>query len=350
MRRVAFIVPGSLDGATGGSRYDRMVVSGLRRRGWAVDVREVEGAFPRPSPADLNAVAVVFRSLAASTVVVVDGLVLSAIPEVIEEHRARLETIALIHLPVAADVSLEPARAAMLESGERRALAASGRVVVTGRTTVRMLERYALERTPSVIEPGTTPRPLAKGSGGANVELLCVATLQPGKGHAMLFEAVKRLPCRNWRLTCAGSETRTPAAARELRRMVERLGLESHVAFTGELDERQLAARYDGADVFVLASLQETWGMAVAEALAHGLPVVSTTVGAVPDLVGKDAGLLVPPGDVDALAGALNRVVGGADFRSRLAEGARRVRDRLRRPEDTVAEWVRLLEGMHADV
>ena len=56
--------------------------------------------------------------------------------------------------------------------------------------------------------------------------------------------------------------------------------------------------RYDRTDVFVLATLRETYGMAVAEALAHGLPVVSTSTGAIPALVGTDAGLLVAPGDV----------------------------------------------------
>ena len=92
---------------------------------------------------------------------------------------------------------------------------------------------------------------------------------------------------------------------------------------SGELDAARLHECYDRADVFVLASLQETYGMAVAEALAHGLPVVSTTTGAIPDLVGADAGLLVPPGNIEALAGALARVIGDARLRARLADGAK---------------------------
>ena len=101
------------------------------------------------------------------------------------------------------------------------------------------------------------------------------------------------------------------------------------VTLRGELDDTELAAAYDRADLFVLATLRETYGMAVAEALAHGLPVVSTTTGAIPDLVGDRAGILVPPGDETALAAALARVMGDAGLRDRLAEGALRVRDRL---------------------
>jgi glycosyltransferase involved in cell wall biosynthesis len=81
--------------------------------------------------------------------------------------------------------------------------------------------------------------------------------------------------------------------------------------------------------------------MAVAEALARGLPVISTATGAIPDLVGQDAGLLVPPGNTDALAGALARVIDDADLRARLAEGAKRARDRL-------PSWEHAFENMNA--
>jgi glycosyltransferase involved in cell wall biosynthesis len=114
-----------------------------------------------------------------------------------------------------------------------------------------------------------------------------------------------------------------------VRAIIRTLGLGDRVSLVGELDAARLSDCYDGADLFVLATLQETYGMAVAEALAHGLPVVSTATGAIPALVGEDAGLLVAPGDTEALVAALARIIGDADFRARLAEGAKRVRDRL---------------------
>ena len=103
---------------------------------------------------------------------------------------------------------------------------------------------------------------------------------------------------------------------------------------------------YDRADVFVLATLQETYGMAVAEALARGLPVVSTTTGAIPDLVGADAGLLVPPGNAAALAEALARVIGDEQLRAQLSAGARRVRDRLPDWEHACSEMAAALEQL----
>jgi glycosyltransferase involved in cell wall biosynthesis len=123
--------------------------------------------------------------------------------------------------------------------------------------------------------------------------------------------------------------------------LLRSLDLEDRVAIVGEVETVPLADYYDGADLFVLATLQETYGMAVAEALARGLPVVSTITGAIPQLVGDDAGLLVPPGNTAALAEALGRVIGDASLRARLAEGARRKRDRL-------PTWDHAFETMHA--
>ena len=126
-------------------------------------------------------------------------------------------------------------------------------------------------------------------------------------------------------------------------------GLEDRVSFAGELDAAALAALYDTADLFVHATLHETYGMVVAEALARGLPVVSTATGAIPDLVGADAGLLVRPGDPDALTDALSTVLGDDDPRERLAAGARRVRDRLPTWDDAAAKMAAALARLETD-
>jgi glycosyltransferase involved in cell wall biosynthesis len=130
-----------------------------------------------------------------------------------------------------------------------------------------------------------------------------------------------------------------------VRTTLRELGLENRVSLVGELDAAALAGCYDAADVFVLATMQETYGMAVAEALARGLPVVSTSTGAIPDLVGHDAGLIVPPGDTEALTAALSLVLGRPHLRARLAEGARRVRDGLPTWDDAVGKMVEALEA-----
>ncbi len=349
MPSAVFVVPGSIDARTGGSIYDRRMVDGLARCGWDIAVVELEGGFPQPGAADLGRAAATLAAIAAGTLVIVDGLALSALPDVVEHEAARLRIVALIHLPLAADVGFDTVTRARLAKAEQRALAASSLVVVTGTTTVGLLEQYELPRDRVVVvEPGTDLAPLARGSRGPEVHLLCVATINSGKGHDVLLSALAAVASRDWRLTCAGSLTRDRAAVDRVRVLAGQLGLEDRVALTGELDAAALAGCYDATDVFVLATRRETYGMAVAEALARGLPVVSTTTGAIPDLVGHDAGILVQPGEVATLAEALSRVIGDAELRARLATGARRVRDRLPDWDYAAARMGAALQSLNA--
>jgi glycosyltransferase involved in cell wall biosynthesis len=156
-----------------------------------------------------------------------------------------------------------------------------------------------------------------------------VATLTPRKGYELLMSALAAIPPHDWRLTCAGSLDRdAPTVARVLEQVRDN-GFENRISFVGDLDAAAVAVQYDRADVFVLPTLYEGYGMVVAEALARGLPVVSTATGAILDLVGSDAGIVVPPGDLPAFTDALSRVIADPGLRARLADGARRVRQRL---------------------
>ena len=330
MRSVVFIVPGQIDTRTGGYIYDRCMTDGLRQHGWSVEVRELDDSFPYPTPAALQQAAAVLADIREGASVLVDGLALGAMPAVIEREAARLRIVALVHLPLGADIGIDRHVASTLAAAERRALSAAGLVIVTGAATLPLLTEYGVAHDKiAVVEPGTVRAPVARGSGGPTLRLLSVATLNPGKGHEILLEALAAVPDRDWHLTCAGSVTRHPATVERVRATLHRLELEEHVSLVGELDDARLCDQYDKADVFVLATLQETYGMAVAEALAHGLPVVSTMTGAIPDLVGDDAGLLAPPGNVGALAAALARIAADTSLRTRLTAGARRVRARL---------------------
>ena len=361
MPSVVLVVPGSLDERTGGSIYDRRVVEGLRRLGWDVDVLELDASFPYPTPAALEQAAHALAAIPAGTIAIVDSLALGAVPDLIIRAASRLRVVALVHLPLAAACDLDRATAARFEEGERRALHAAALVVVTGRATLALIATHELDPGRVVIvEPGTDRAPLARGSredpsygvSGFSrtrpLELLSVATINPGKGHESLLEALSELQHLAWHLTCAGSFTRHPETADRVRSTVIRLGLEDRVLLAGDLEPAALAACYDRADVFVLATRQETYGMAVAEALAHGLPVVATRTGAIPELVGEDAGLLVPVGATPALADALSRVLTDAGLRTRLAEGARRVRDRLPTWEHASAQMASALDSLVA--
>jgi glycosyltransferase involved in cell wall biosynthesis len=217
-----------------------------------------------------------------------------------------------------------------LERDEGRALSAARVVIATGKAALPLLEKFALPPgRVVVVEPGTDRAPRARGSEQGPMTLLTVAALSPTKGYEVLLAALATLRHLDWRLVGAGSRTRHPATVDRVDSLVRSLGLEQRVSLVGDLDALALAAQYDAADVFVSASLQETYGMAVAEALARGLPVVVTSTGAAPELVGDDAGVLVPPGDSRALSEALFRIMSDVRLRERLAAGARIVGERL---------------------
>ena len=335
-KQIVVLVPGRLQTRSGGFEYDRRMIGGLRERGWQVDVRELEASFPHPTPAARDAAARQLAIIPDGTTVLIDGLALGSLPVEVEREASRLKIVALVHLPLAAEIGLDRETAARLETSERRALAAAVLVVATGRSTIAALSTYgvASDRI-ALVEPGTDRAPLARGSIGTPLHLLTVAAITPGKGHEILVRALQALPNRDWLLTCAGSLDRDQPTVERLRAQLRIGGLEHHVSLPGELDTDALEVCYNSADLFVLATLHETYCMAVAEALAHGLPIVSTTTGAIPELVGANrhgelpAGLLVPPGDVGAMTAALAKLIGDARLREQLAEGARRLRDRL---------------------
>jgi glycosyltransferase involved in cell wall biosynthesis len=346
-KTAVLVVPGRLDSRTGGYIYDRHIVDGLRAMNWAVDVKTLDDSFPQPTTSATIEAEEVFAALPPGIVTLVDSLALGAIPEIIVRHGSRLRVVALVHLPLAAHVGIEEEAAARFAIAERRALAVASLVVVTGRATISLLADYDVPPARVVvIEPGTRPAALARGSSGSPLELLCVATINPGKGHEDLITALSAVPSRDWRLTCAGSVTRHPTTAARIRAIIRECQLDDNVVLAGELDAEAIEACYDQSDLFVLATQRETYGMVVAEALAHGLPIVSTRTGAIPDLVGADAGLLVSPGDVPALTDALSRVISDAALRARLAAGARRVRPSLPRWEMTVAKMAAALESV----
>jgi glycosyltransferase involved in cell wall biosynthesis len=350
--QVHVVVPGAIDTRTGGYGYDREIVAGLERRGWIVRVHEIPGSFPHPSAEARAAAAAALAALPDGAPVVIDGLALGALPDEAAREAARLRLIALVHHPLADETGLPAAARARLEASERRALEAARHVVVTSRRTAAALDRYGVApESITVIEPGTDPAPQARGSAGGGsgsgtVELLCVATLVPRKGHDVLVRALAAMREAAWHLTCVGGLDRDEAWAAAVRAQAAASGLASRVAFAGELDRAPLDVRYDAADVFVLPTWYEGYGMAVAEALARGLPVVSTATGAIADLVGDDAGLLVPPGDAEALTRALSSVVTDAALRERLAGGARRARGRLRSWDDAAGQMARTIEGV----
>jgi len=330
VRALTVLVPGRLDTLTGGYGYDRRIIQGLRGLGWSITVHELDASFPEPTDAALEHAARVVAGMADQRAVLVDGLAFGAMPALAAREAQRLRLIALVHHPLALESGVEPRLRERLFASEREALRSARRIVVTSRATATALSDYDVDSSRvDVIEPGTDPAPLATGSSGATVQLLIVAALIPRKGHEMLLRALAAIPERNWTLTCVGSADRHAETAAVVKELIRAGGLEGRVRLAGELEGDALASAYDAADVFVLPTLFEGYGMAVAEAVARGLPVIATNTGAIPDLLAGDAGLLLQPGDRDQLASALSRMLRDEELRRTVAANARRARARL---------------------
>jgi glycosyltransferase involved in cell wall biosynthesis len=361
-RSIDLFVPGDPNTSTGGYIYNAQILAGLEDLGWRTRVHSLHDSFPRPTPSALRDARADLASLSADSIVVIDGLALAGLERVLDTEAKRLRVVALIHHPLALETGLDPDHARLLETAERAALALVPRVICTSHWTSRALGEYGvpIEKI-RVVEPGvdrrsrgtarrsqrsTSPETARDiGQSAHDVRLLCVATVTPRKGHAVLLEALGELRDRRWHLTCAGSTTRDAATFAALEHQVERLALRARVSFLGDLDADALEREYERADLFVLASYLEGYGMALAEAVARGIPVVSTTAGAIPETVPPPAGVLVPPGDSRALAKALAPLLDQDDARARLAANARAAAAALPTWRTAAERFAAALEG-----
>src|SRR5215472_2788179 len=343
MTEIAFVVPGRLNQLTGGYLFDRRIVEGLRARGRQVRVIEL-------STRDPSANGAVLASLADGTRTVVDGLALANLADTVVAQARRLRLIAFVHGPLAQETSLLPAAAKRAAAREAALLSLVCGVLCPSRSTAAAVEGYGITRERiAIVPPGTEKPACPLGPRRFPVRaLLCVANLVPRKGHELLVEALARVRDLDWSLSCVGSLERDPATARAVHRRVRTVGLGRRITLAGEVPPQLVARAYRAADAFVLPSFHEGYGMVFAEAMAHGLPVIATTAGAIPETVPPEAGLFVPPGDSAALARALRRVISEPALAAQLAAGSRAAGGRLPEWSKATEEWERALDRLMA--
>lgn len=345
-----FLLPGDPDTRTGGYLYDARITAGLETLGWTVHRHRLADSFPFPGAAELSQAGDIIAGLPDGALVLIDGLALGVLPAVIAPHAGRLRLAGLVHHPLAEETGLDEAARHWLFESEKAALAMVRHVVVTSPFTATALAAYGVPAEHvTVILPGTDPAPVAQGSanesGNPGLHILAVGTLTPRKGHDILLTALGTLPHHDWTLILAGG-ARDKATPDLIGKMIFDNGLSDRVTLIGEVDGAALAALYDRADLFALASHYEGYGMVFAEALARGLPVLGTTGGAIPTTVPPDAGLLVPPGDAPAFARALERLLTDAGLRQSLRQGALKARDALPGWPDQARAFATLLETL----
>ncbi|GAA3513300.1 glycosyltransferase family 4 protein [Georgenia daeguensis] len=294
---------------SGGNTYDCELVAALRAAGNDVVVHALSGAWPEPAGPDLDRLA---AALAAHPVSLVDGIVASGAPGPVEEAVAEgCRVVVLVHMAAADEVGLAAPDADRREKAEGRALRAASAVVATSRTAADDLAARHGLRDVRVARPGARRAPTAGGS--TPPRILAVANLTPTKDPLTLVRALHEVTDLPWTAVLVGSPDVDRDFAEAVRR--EAAGLGERVRLAGALVGDPLEAEWSAADLLVLTSRTETFGMVVLEALAHGVPaVVGAGTGAVEALTrgalpGQTAtpGAAVPPGDPGALAAMLRR-------------------------------------------
>jgi hypothetical protein len=338
VRAVHVVLPNDIDDPmtpSGGNTYDRRVCVGLADSGWFVQEHAVKGDWPHPNATHRADLASLLATLADDALVLLDGLVACAAPDILVPQSRRLRLVVLVHMPLE-------------NEQEREVLSAAAAVVTTSLwSRRRLLDRYRLPAAGiHVASPGVEARPVVPGS-QAGSRLLCVAAVAPHKGHDVLMQALASIADLDWSCVCVGTLSRDREFADRLLRETRQ---QPQISFVGPHTGEELDARYAAADLLVLASRGETYGMVVTEALARGIPVLTTTAGGLPEALGNATdgsmpGILVAPDDYAALASGLRRWLTEPQLRSQLRSSARNRRITLTGWANTSGFIANILSG-----
>ena len=329
MSSVHFLIPDNIHDPhrpSGGNVYDYRISAGLLNSGWSLVEHAVPGSWPLPDSAASTALRDILADLPDDALVLLDGLIASTVPDVLAAQSSRLRLLILLHMPLGDGPPTDEIRA--VRTRERAALSAASAVIVTSAWTKGWLcAEYALQ--PGRIHvaiPGTDAAAQAAGS-VAGSELLCVAAVTLLKGHDVLLAALQSVSDLPWHCSCVGNLQQYPQFVDRLQREAVAAGIDDRVHYTGPLQGADLAGAYARADVLVLASRRESFGMVTTEALARGLPVIATAVGGIAEALGHSAdgmvpGLLVPPDAPESLGASLRAWLTDAQLRARLRHAA----------------------------
>lgn len=346
VKEFVFAVPGDLATPTGGYAYDRRMIAELAALGWRAQVLDLGDGFPRPTNAIRAAACKRLERIPAGTTIVIDGLAFGVLPEAAEVLHASHPLVALVHHPLALETGLDAEETAALRQSETAALAHACRTIATSAAIGNLLlaEFGVAKERLAVAPPGTDRAPIVPRAADGPVHLLAVGAIVPRKGYDVLLAALTRLMFLPWQLVIVGDRTRNPDTARRIDTDIARYGLADRVQMTGAIADEELAALYASADLFVLPSRFEGYGMAYTEAIAHGVPVVGTTAGAIPQTVPAGVGVLVHPDDIDALTKVLRRLIEFPHERRALAAAARAAAATLPTWRDAAGIFAKVLE------
>jgi glycosyltransferase involved in cell wall biosynthesis len=329
---------------TGGYLYNGRVIFGLRKRGFEIEEFVAGGA----SPEHQRSAGLEFGSAfdpSRFDAIVVDALARIAVFRHLDLWLASQPVVALVHeLPSVAGSQHETLarerdyEEALLRADRLVAVSDHGRKILLGRGVspgrIHVVPP-GFDGVPEDVEPHV--------QSDDRVRALCVAQWIERKGIVTLVEAWTLRERKGAVLELIGETDADPDYAALVRDAIEAAPRGS-IVVSGCIDDVSLGASYADADLFVLPSRYEGYGIVFAEALARGLPIIACDVGPVPELLGREAAVLVRPDDREALSAALDLLLGDPKLRARMSAAASRRASRLPRWEDTVGGFEQVLK------
>ena len=331
-----FAIPDDLASFTGGYGYARKLLEWLPRLGVEAFHLPLSRKFPNAASSDLDdAVRAINDAVQPGNAVLIDGLAFGVFSEA-AARAVKVPIAALCHHPLGLEAGLKPERSRALLASEKKALAHAARIIVPSPHIARTLQEdfeVPLTRI-RVALPGTEPARRAAGSCGP-LSLLAAGSITPRKSFGVLIEALAGLQGLDWRLTIIGSHRHSPETAAALAKLIAAKGLGPRVQCPGELEGAAFADAFHRSGIFVSSSLYEGYGMALAEAMARGLPIVMTAGGAAAETVPDAAALKAAPGDAAALREALRLMIVDEGLRKRMSDASWRAGQTLPSWRDT---------------
>ncbi|WP_150460681.1 glycosyltransferase family 4 protein [Nesterenkonia ebinurensis] len=336
---------------SGGLRYNQQLRAALAARGVTVETLRLPPERFRNGSGQRTVEQA--RARLAPALLVVDGLIGSAHPELFEESLLSGQTVLLIHLPLAAALAAEGVGDPDAVTREKWAVLEADHVVTVSRWGAGELRRRYRRQNIAVAHPGSsvevTPRSpdpspnrtalrdnytgfshlhrhITRCLHEKEVYFVAAATLNPVKNHTLLGQALEPLLDLDWQLVLAGPGADSEFGQQILRDLQGRLP--GRVEHRGVLDSEQMGALWAEADLLLLPSLVETYGMVVTEACAHGVPAfVSAGTGA--EEAAGEAGIPLDPQESAAWTARLRRFLEEPEDRAELRETALRRRRTL---------------------
>ncbi len=314
-----FLISGDIDTIASCYIYDKRIIEGLKRNGHYVEVLRLPDDFPFPSEESLKQCHKIVKAIPKLEPIIIDSLVFGVIPSILKEVYNKNPIVALIHLPLSVDPNYTAYQRTLVTSLEKEAFEYASKFIVSSEYTAEILVNLGInDKKFNLVIPGLDNFSKKEDYPQTPKKLLSIANLCRSKDHTILVRALSALKDRDWILHCYGNLDMDREYLSDFQAMIRRNKLQDKILIHGTISGEQLNEAYLNSDLFVHPSEFETYGMALTEALAHGIPVVASTGGGICKTVPAKMAQFFKPGDVYGLQSILEELLENPEVYKRL--------------------------------